>query len=164
MGLFFLLVGCADKTPPQPPPVPRAQVRDWNDKWLSKKAGDTWDFTSRRIGERETVSIAPGVELHADHERLYEYSPATYTGRVFLDGSGQQGRHPAYPLYAYADEAVWKPEYGTLALMGHVTLERESVALVTHEGSEVDMDGKRIRVKRLFFSWAYSPLEVLLPQ
>jgi hypothetical protein len=98
-----------------------------------------------RIGGRESLEIAPGVTLHADHREQAPAGVVVFTGRVYLDGSGQ-GMDSRWPRHAYAGKAEWhREDGGVLILSGGVSAERGQ-AVWQGKGAEstMQLDGKRI--------------------
>jgi len=128
--LFVFLPACSSPPPPPPPEVTPAEPPP--------------DYSAMRLGGRETLEIAPGVTLHADHKEQATEGIVVFTGRVYLDGSAQ-AKGTNWPQHAYAGRALWDPGAATLTLSEGAGAERghavwESTALETW----IMLDGKKI--------------------
>lgn len=77
------------------------------------------DYSSRRLGGRETLRLAEGVTLHADRMTARPDGITVAKGSVYVNGSRAKNPEPfGWPDHGYAEFAEWDPATKTLTLKG----------------------------------------------
>ena len=83
--MAFLLASCIfppEPPPPEMPPMPSLPVKD---------------YATLRITGRETVAVASGVTVHADHQAAQSDGTIALSGRVYVDGTLHNAKDHSWP-------------------------------------------------------------------
>jgi hypothetical protein len=144
-AFLLFLASCAEAPPPKPLMTALAPL-------------PAQDYATLRISGRETLTVAPSVTVHADHQAPQADGSIALSGRVYLDGTQRSASDRLWPQHAYSDEAVWDSSHGILTMTGSAACEFTSSRIVaTSPETRLVFDGHQYRTE------GQSRMELLSP-
>ena len=135
-AMAFCLASCIappEPPPPQMPPLPALPEKN---------------YAALRVTRRETITVAPDVTVHADHQAAQSDGTVAMSGHVYLDGTQRNAKDHAWPLHAYADRGVWDPSHSTLTLSGNPACEFPGSRIIgTSSDTRMIFDGHQYQTE-----------------